>query len=125
MFFTGVVRWWYAAGWRERAGLVGERLARTLDFFSINLLLKTLFAPFRQISAANTTGPISVRMHAFFDKLISRFIGAFMRLILIFVGLITIVAQLLWGMIVLIVWIILPIIPVVGLILFSIGWMPL
>lgn len=124
MFFVGVVRWWYTDGWRQRAGLTREGLARTLDFFSISLLAKTLFAPFRQISAGGASGPIGVRLQAFFDKLISRCIGAFMRTILIFIGLLSIVLQVFWGGIVLLVWLILPIFPFVGLILFSVGWMP-
>lgn len=121
----GVVRWWYTAGWRQRAGLTREQLARTLDFFSVTLLLRTLFAPFRQISAGGSSGPLSVKLQAFFDKLISRFIGAFMRLILIGVGCVTIIAQVTWGLIVLAVWLALPLVPLVGLFLFSIGWLPL
>lgn len=125
MFLTGVVRWWYTEGWQQRLGIVRERLAGTLDFFSINLLLKTLFAPFRQISAGATSGPLQVRLQAFFDKLISRFIGAFMRVILIGIGLVAVVLQLLWGVIMLGFWVCLPVLPIVGLALFCIGWLPL
>lgn len=124
MFLAGVAKWWYTDGWRQRINLVREQLARTLDFFSISILLQTLFAPFRQISAGGATGPIGVRLQAFFDRLISRFVGAFMRTILIVIGLFAIIFQIVWGVIVLAVWFVLPLVPIVGLILFSIGWVP-
>lgn len=124
MFLTGVVQWWYTEGWRQRAGLVREQLARTLDYFSINLLLKTLFSPFRQISAGGASGPFQARLQAFFDKLISRFIGAFMRSIVVIIGLITIGLQLTWGAIVLGFWLMVPLLPIIGLVLFCVGWLP-
>ena len=53
MFIVGLLGWWYGAGWRERARMIIERLAKAYDFFSLDLLIKTLFAPFRQISAGS------------------------------------------------------------------------
>ncbi len=41
---------------------------RTADFFSVGLLLKTLFNPFRQISAAPVGGDLSVQLSAFFGQ---------------------------------------------------------
>lgn len=125
MFLTGVVRWWYTEGWRQRVDLTRERLARTLDFFSLSLLLKTLFSPFRQISAQRVTGSLKAQLQAFFDKLISRFIGAFMRSIIIIVGLLTIALHLMWGAVSLVFWVCVPLFPLVGLGLFCIGWLPL
>lgn len=125
MFLVGILSWWYGDGWRQRAGLIRERLARTLDFFSISLLLQTLFAPFRQISAGKIRGPIGVQMRAFFDRLTSRIIGAMVRTFMIIVGVIVIGLHAAWGLIVLAGWALVPLLPIAGILLFSIGWAPI
>lgn len=124
MFLVGILSWWYGDGWKQRAGLIGERLVRTLDFFSISLLLQTLFSPFRQISAGRISGPIGVQMRAFFDRLISRIIGAMVRTFMIVAGVIIIALHVAWGLIVLVGWAIVPLLPVAGILMFSIGWAP-
>ncbi|MET0979649.1 MAG: hypothetical protein ABWX90_00140, partial [Candidatus Saccharimonadales bacterium] len=60
MFVIGTLSWWYGAGWRQRLAMLRERLANTIDYFSIDLLARTLFSPFRQISAGKVNGPIGV-----------------------------------------------------------------
>ncbi|MNQ84559.1 hypothetical protein D3C85_996930 [compost metagenome] len=120
----GILSWWYGDGWRQRVGLIGERLARTLDFFSISLLLQTLFSPFRQISAGKMSGPIGVQVRAFFDRLISRLIGAMVRTFMIVAGIVVITLHVIWGVIVMIGWALVPLLPIAGILLFSIGWAP-
>jgi hypothetical protein len=89
MFIVGLVSWWYGAGWRQRVSFASERLASVYDYFSVDLLLKTMFSPFRQISAGSVKGPIGVQLRAWFDQLISRTIGFFVRTTIIMVGSIT------------------------------------
>jgi len=122
MLLISLVQWWYGDGWRERAGMVKNRLAGTMDYFSIELLIGTLFSPFRQISAENVDGPLGVKLRAFADKLISRVIGAIIRLLILVVGVVTIALQALFSCIVLAGWAFVPVLPIVGLILMSIGW---
>lgn len=124
MFIVGLIGWWYGPGWRQRVSLVGERLAATLDFFSIDLLLRTLFSPFRQISAGGVRGPLGVQLRAFFDRLLSRLIGAGIRLVLILVGSLALVATVLIGGLVIILWAVVPLLPIVGFMLLLIGWVP-
>lgn len=124
MFLVGILSWWYGDGWLQRAGLIRERLARTLDFFSISLLFKTLFSPFRQISAGKIRGPIGVQIHAFFDRLTSRIIGAMVRTFMIVAGVIVIALHIVWGLIVLAGWALVPLLPIAGILLFSIEWAP-
>ncbi|CAN5367763.1 hypothetical protein BH10PAT4_BH10PAT4_3210 [soil metagenome] len=125
MFLVGILSWWYGDGWRKRAGIIGRRIARTNDYFSVGLLLTTLFAPFRQISAGSVDGSMSVQLRAFFDKLISRIIGAIVRTFMILFGLVLMVLQIILGAVVLSIWVFVPIFPVFGLLLFVIGWVPL
>lgn len=124
MFLVGILSWWYGDGWKQRAGLIRERLARALDFFSISLLLQTLFSPFRQISAGKMSGPVGVQIQAFFDRLISRLIGAMVRTFMIVAGIVVIALHVAWGLVVLIGWALVPLLPVVGILMFSIGWAP-
>lgn len=120
----GAISWWYGEGWKQRAGLIRERLARTLDFFSIGLLLRTLFSPFRQISAGKVNGPLGVKLRALADKLISRLIGAGLRLVMILTASLTVTVQAVFGVMILIVWAFVPLLPLVGVVLWTMGWSP-
>lgn len=121
LLVTSLLTWWYTDGWRSRARLVSDRLDATIDYFSFDLLLKTLFAPFRQISAGRVDGPLEVKLRALVDKLFSRIIGAFIRLVILFVGGIVVTLQVLVGLVMLIAWMIVPLLPLLGLTLFLIG----
>lgn len=121
LLVTSLLTWWYTDGWRSRARLVSNRLDATIDYFSFDLLLKTLFAPFRQISAGSVDGPLEVKLRALVDKLFSRIIGAFIRLVILFVGGIVVTLQVLIGLVMLIAWMIVPLLPLLGLTLFLIG----
>lgn len=117
--------WWYRSGWRSRMTIVKDRLARSFDFFSVDILIKTWFAPFRQISAGQVRGSLNVVARAWFDRLISRLIGGFVRTLVIIIGLVWLIVQSLIGLVELVFWILLPLFPVAGVILMIIGWLPL
>lgn len=124
MFVVGILSWWYGAGWRQRFTILRERLATTVDYFSIDLLARTLFSPFRQISAGTVNGPLSVKMRAFFDRLISRAIGAMVRSFMIVFGIAAIAIHSIIGVVTLVVWAIVPMFPIIGILLFISGWIP-
>ena len=124
MFIVGILSWWYGAGWRQRLVLLQERLATTVDYFSIDLLAGTLFAPFRQISAGQVNGPLGIKMRAFLDRLISRFIGAMIRSFMIIIGVAAILLHSVIGGVTLVIWAVVPFLPIVGLGLFVVGWLP-
>jgi len=105
--------------------MIKNRLKVSADFFSIGLLIETLFAPFRQISAGSVGGSISNQIRAFFDKLLSRIIGSIVRSSMIIAGLVVMLAQILFGIFVIVFWLITPLLPVAGLIMIVIGWVPI
>lgn len=117
-----MLSWWYGAGWRQRTVMIRERIAATADFFSIDLLLRTFFSPFRQISAGEVDGPIGVKVRAFFDRLISRVIGSIVRSIIIVIGVVVITFHGLVGFLVIVSWAFVPLLPVIGLGLYMTGW---
>jgi hypothetical protein len=104
--------------------MIKKRLSISADFFSIFLLIKTFFAPFRQISADEIGVSIQDKLRAFFDRLLSRIIGAITRLFMIIFGSIAMIAQAIFGVVVLIFWVIIPMLPIVGFIMMVIGWVP-
>lgn len=125
MQFVALISWWYSAGWRDQASLVGERLARVADRYSIELLAGSLFAPFRQIDAGGTArGSLEVKLRAWLDRQISRFIGALIRSVMIVAGIIAFLLSITFGVIWLVIWPFIPVLPVIGLVLASAEWMP-
>lgn len=122
MLFVSLLRWWYSDGWRRRARIVSTQIDGVIDYFSIDLLARTLFSPYRQISAGKVDGPLGVQLRAFADRLISRLIGAMIRTILLIMGVIAIAAQVIFGVVILVLWAFVPVLPVVGVILTLIGW---
>ncbi len=90
---------------------------RVADTFSIGLLIKTLFAPFRQISADEDAKNNGGLANVIIDKLVSRLIGCVMRTVMIIVGTVTLILLAIISLIRLIAWPLLPIAPIVGAVL--------
>jgi hypothetical protein len=115
LLVTELLKWWYTAGLRQRAQKVSLRLDGTIDYFSMDLLLKTLFSPFRQISAGKVDGSLEVKLRAVADRLISRLIGGIVRSTLLIIGGITIVFQSILAIVTMVLWLLVPILPIVGI----------
>lgn len=124
MFLVGMIQWWYGAGLWRHIKLSGLGILRTADFFSVGLLARTLFNPFRQISAGQVNGPLPLQLQAFFDRLFSRVIGFFVRSMVIICGLVVIVVRCAWTLVSIMIWVLLPILPLIGLILWQMGVAP-
>lgn len=109
-------QWWYGKGWVNEGVLQLNRLAKTADYFSFGTLLRTLFAPFRQIDAGSARGGLPVQLRAWFDRTLSRIVGASARLVLFVVGglwwLLSAVLSVCW----LVLWPLLPLAPLLGVV---------
>lgn len=125
MFLVGLISWWYGRGWVAQWNRVLERFQATVDFFSIGQLARTLFAPFRQISAAGGgDGSFGGNIRALVDQLISRIIGGFVRFFTIVFGVVAIIAQALYELIMIVAWWFIPLLPIAGFVMLAIGWVP-
>lgn len=124
MVIIGLISWWYGAGWLSQVRVVRGWLDSIYDYFSIELLARTLFSPFRQDSAGKVKGPVNVIFRHFLDNLTSRFIGAFIRSFMIILGVISIAIVGLIGLITMIIWPLIPVMPLIGLVMTFIGWTP-
>lgn len=125
MFIVGILSWWYGIGWMARVFAAKNQLIRTYDYFSIGLLASSLFSPYRQISAGGVKGSLPVILRAFFDRQLSRVIGAVARTILIVIGLVWLTVQLFASVLVIVGWSVLPFAPLIGFVLALSGWVPL
>lgn len=124
MFAVGLLQWWYGAGIKTQLVRMTNRISGMYDYFSIDLLARSLFAPFRQISATRVRGSFDVQFRAFIDRLVSRAVGTVMRFALIIIGIIGIVSIVLISIVWIVCWVVLPLAPVVGIVLALIGWVP-
>jgi len=124
MFLVGILSWWYGNGWVSRIRIIKARIAASADFFSVELLASTLFEPFRQISAGHVGGSISDKFKAFGDRLLSRTIGAVTRSFMIIFGMIVMAVEVMFGLITVLVWLFIPLLPALGLVMAVIGWVP-
>jgi len=79
------------------------------DFFSIEILFKTLFSPFQRISSGYKGG---VAIEDFFSSLFAntlmRIIGFILRTVTILIGLIVLIIVFILGFVFFILWLILP-----------------
>lgn len=119
------ISWWYTKGWAWRAEKILDGIEKTMDYFSLGLLIKTWFSPFRQIDAGKlANASLEMRMKKLFDRTFSRFMGAMLRTILMLVGIIVISAKAVFGLATLLFWPIMPIFPVISIFIFMSGWTP-
>lgn len=123
MIIVELLSWWFTAGWLTFAKKLSDSISGLTDFFSLSSLIRTLFQPYRQISAGktNNNASLELKFHAFTDRLVSRCVGFVSRLVLIIIGLILIIISATLGTILLILWPLIPIIPAAGIILTIMG----
>ena len=81
-------------------------------FFSIPILIRTFFSPWKRLHADRETEGFDLvdSLSTGFVNLIMRFVGALMRSMLIIIGLCTVVAAIVGGIIFFVLWIFAPII---------------
>lgn len=93
----------------------GNFLRFVLEYFSVPLLIKTFFAPWRKYKWEHPRGfDVAGHLEAFFSNMISKTIGAICRSFLILVGIIVEILTLLIGGVVFLSWLVLPLV---------IGWL--
>lgn len=124
MIIMAFFSWWYGAGWANELERIKLKIAGVADTFSIALLIATLFSPFRQISAGKASGGLDAIVRAWIDQLVSRMIGAMVRLTMVFIGTISLILICIYGVILMAVWPLIPLAPLLALLAMLIGWTP-
>jgi hypothetical protein len=123
MMLISMLSWWYTAGWASLAGRVGRRVQSVMNTFSVQLLAGSLFEPFRQISAGQSGGPgFDAQLKALGDRLFSRIFGAVVRSLFILMGLVGTFFMVIIGLLQIILWPVVPLLPILGIALSVTGW---
>lgn len=110
-----LIVWWYGAGLEKLFERIRLLLAKTYDLFSMDLLVRTLFAPFRQIDVGTVSGSLDVMLHRAFDQLFSRFVGFMIRSATIAVGLVVLTLVAIGCLLWLVAWLMSPLLPLIGI----------
>ena len=109
--------WWYGPGWLGAFRGAFDWVRAVQAAFSIDILLKTLFSPWKRIVVIGGRS-LDAKFHAAIDNLISRVIGFFVRLIVLFAAVIIISLAAIAGLVLAVLWPLLPLISV-GLIIWG------
>lgn len=110
MFMLDLVSWWYGAGWKGTLSATKRRLQGLADMFSVDILLRTLFSPWKRIITPPRAG-LDARLRAFGDNFVSRCIGFTVRFFVLLAAGLSYVGLLLIGLAELLLW---PLLPVIG-----------
>lgn len=113
MLVIAFFQWWYGPGWLDAGRRVLTRTRHVYLDFSVPILLRTLFAPWRRITAP-PGGAIGQQLRAVVDNTVSRFVGLTVRLMALLLAFIMIAATLAIGGLFVAVW---PVVPILGLVL--------
>jgi hypothetical protein len=103
MLLVAFFGWWYGRGWAQVAQSFSRRLKGVMDLFSVEQLLRTLFAPWRRI-ITYPGASLAEKWRAWGDNLFSRVIGFVVRLFvllaafasLILIAILTVLEILIW-----------------------------
>lgn len=106
----GLFSWWYGAGWKGILGATNRRLAALADMFSLNILLRTLFAPWKRV-VTDPGASLDAKLRAFGDNLVSRAVGFTVRLFVLLAAAVSFVAIIIASIIELVAW---PLLPILG-----------
>ena len=99
---------WYASSIRRTSQIVWLLMLKNLDYFSIPILLKTLFSPWKRDVISTKDLSLNEKFRIWIFNLMSRLIGAVIRLFTIFFGLFLTLFLFIFGLIVVMIWIIFP-----------------
>lgn len=107
MLVVAFFSWWYGRGWQSVATNIGPRLQGVAATFSVNQLLRTLFQPWRRI-ITYPGDSLGAKIRAWGDNAFSRAVGFVVRLIVLFAAVVVMIVALVFSVIEVITWPLLP-----------------
>lgn len=110
------LQWFYSDAPRRGVREGVRILANLMSFFSIPLLLGTLFAPWRRDTISLDRLPIRYWTQAILNNIVSRFIGFFIRFAVIVAGSCVLIGALIAEVAILVAWYGLPLLLIASLV---------
>jgi hypothetical protein len=111
-----LLRWWYGRGFGWVIDQISTSLSNIGKTLAVKVLLKTWFAPWKQIT---TTTTFANFIQKSVDSAVSRFVGFFVRTFMLITALVWAVVVMIFGIIWLITWAFIPILVIILPILFA------
>jgi hypothetical protein len=112
MLILEFFKWWYGVGW-QKAIKGGVGLVKKVELsFSILVLLKTLFSPWKRIITPPGRA-LEDKLSAMLDNLVSRTIGFFVRIFSLITAIVLITGAAIIGLVIATSW---PLIPLLAII---------
>lgn len=112
MLFLNLLTWWFTKGWHQAAANTWRRMVRVADFFSVPILLRTLWAPWRRI-VTYPGASLDAKIRALADNLVSRCIGFTVRFMVLVAAAVLIGLTAVFGVIYIGAW---PLVPLLVLV---------
>ena len=110
-------RWWYTDGWRSAFRAITAKSSVVLADFSVPILLRTLFEPWKQIRSYAAPGSaINGKMQALMDNTFARTFGFIIRSNIIFYASIIAAFVAIANGVIALLWPVIPLLPLVFLI---------
>jgi hypothetical protein len=107
MLAVALFTWWYGKGWSAAARNIENMLVGISRMFSVPILIRTLFAPWKRIITYPGAG-LDAKMRAFGDNIVSRVIGFLVRFIVLLTAMVVSGLTLVFGVISVVLWPLLP-----------------
>lgn len=85
MFVVLLFSWWYGSGWSWLARRSAAKYRLVSEALSVGILLKTFFAPWKQIQSTTT---LQNFIQTTVDNIVSRVVGMAVRTLMLFTALI-------------------------------------
>ena len=105
MLVGAFIAWWYGRGWAGTFEQTGHRMKILVEMFSIPILVKTMFSPWKQIvSVSSKDQALNMKMRAVLDNIISRFVGFWVRFIVLITGLMAMLLAAVIGLVWVVAW---------------------
>lgn len=121
MAFILFIQWWYSQGWLNAFHRVGQRMSIISNDLSLPILVRTLFEPWKQITGyAGSTESLETKFRVWFDNVFARIIGFVIRFFTIIFGTIAALLMGAVGLILAVIWPIIPLSPFILMIVSSI-----
>lgn len=112
--------WWYGRGWRGEIAAAKRRLDSVGTLFSVAILLRTLFSPWRRIISYPGAG-FDAHLRAMLDNLVSRVIGFVVRISVLMSAAVIFVLLAVVGLVQILLW---PLLPLLSITLIVWGLLP-
>lgn len=102
-----LLRWWYGAGWISAIRNVAVWPHRVQRHFSMPILIKTLFSPWKRIVTIPGRS-FDAKVRAALDNLVSRVIGLVVRVMVILFATVMMASAFMLAIVMAIIWPLLP-----------------